>query len=96
MSNNLKNKILLSDNEKCELFKEDHITLDDVKKPILEINEEHHKYTFKFKDYTMLVDFEPRNYRTMNITITKPTPENIPENIYLWNWDYAGNVGMVI
>ena len=74
---------------------EDKLTIKDVQKPKHEKKEEYDIYTYNIKDYTLEIKFKENNYRTMQVTLKKPTPEEVPEPYYMWNWDYKGMRGKI-
>lgn len=92
MKDDLKNIVLFSDEENSHpkiVFND--VTLEDIKKPSHSKDKEGYKtYTYNFKDYELKIRYHPSNYRTMFVSVIKPTKENIPEPFHYWNWDYNG------
>ena len=95
MSKKLREKILFSDTQ--EAVVQDDIKLTDIKAPQHETDEDGiESYTYKFKDYTLEITFNPQNYKTMDVTLSYPTPEDVPEPAYVHNWNYKGEIGLIV
>ena len=100
IANGLKNKVIFSDKDDDISAFVDDITLDDIKEPKFEEGEYNSQktetYTYKFKDYELVIDYAPFDYKTMTVEITKPTPEEVKEQYYTYMWNYKGeDVGVI-
>ena len=97
MSSNLKNKILFSDNENDKAVVYDTISLDDIKKPEHEtLDGGYESYYYKFGKYELEVIAKPSDKQSFDVTFRYPTPDNVPEPYYVYNWNYKGERGIMI
>lgn len=91
MSKKLRETILFSDNPQNKpWFNDKTITPDNIPQPTHTTNQNREEYTYKFKDYTLNITYNPQDYRSMNITITKQTPEDQYQDSITYEFDYKG------
>ena len=94
MSKKLNETVLFSDTRQNGYFYEENLSLKDIPEPEHKVgsNEkgDYEKYTYKFKDYELTILYEPNDYRSMDISITKQTPDDPYNKIMNLRFDYKG------
>lgn len=87
MSNGLKNLVLFTDDKTHKGTSFDDVTYGDIEKPSHTINPNNEVYTYPIKEYEVNIKFNPNNYRTMKVSLSKPIQNSKSRNTWLWDYD---------
>jgi len=87
MSKNLKNLVLFTDEDNHRGTSFDDVNFENIEKPKHTINPNNEVYTYKIKEYEVIIQFNHENYRTMKVSLSKPTTNNKSRNVWLWDYD---------